>query len=146
MVHPNFRLAILRHLFAAITDYSSSGSRWAKPMASRNWLVSIGQYDPRNQAPLPVNSLARIWSFRRGHPDLRFFESKSTAFKIFRQRSSLGHLGFLFCYCFITKQPGFHLEKAHWVNAVRKNPMLKLDMVRFSKSIFQSSRFRKPSS
>jgi hypothetical protein len=32
--------------------------------------------------------------------------------------------------CFITKQPGFHLEKAHWVNAVRKNALLKYEVVR----------------
>src|ERR1700678_1116014 len=41
--------------------------------------------------------------------------------------------------CFITKQPGFHLEKAHWVNAVRKNARLKFEVVRLMKIHRQSS-------
>ncbi|KXN85511.1 hypothetical protein AN958_11236 [Leucoagaricus sp. SymC.cos] len=30
--------------------------------------------------------------------------------------------------CFITKQPGYHLERVHWVNAVRKDAMLKFEV------------------
>ncbi|PPQ88808.1 hypothetical protein CVT25_010459, partial [Psilocybe cyanescens] len=30
--------------------------------------------------------------------------------------------------CFITKQPGYHLERAHWVNAVRKDASLKFEV------------------
>jgi predicted DNA-binding protein (MmcQ/YjbR family) len=38
--------------------------------------------------------------------------------------------------CFITKLPGFHLEKSHWVNAVLKNTPLKFEVVRFMKIHF----------
>ncbi|KDR80413.1 hypothetical protein GALMADRAFT_1196707 [Galerina marginata CBS 339.88] len=41
--------------------------------------------------------------------------------------------------CFITKQPGYHLERAHWVNVVRKNARLKYEVVRLKKIHFQSS-------
>lgn len=36
--------------------------------------------------------------------------------------------------CFITKQPGYHLERAHWVNAVRKDASLKFEVVRLMNS------------
>ena len=35
--------------------------------------------------------------------------------------------------CFITKQPGYYLEKAHWVNAVQKDATLKFEVVRLVK-------------
>ena len=35
--------------------------------------------------------------------------------------------------CFITKQPGFHLQKVYWVNAVQKNKVLKFEVVQLSK-------------
>ena len=45
--------------------------------------------------------------------------------------------------CFITKQPGYHLERAHWVNAVRKDAMLKFEVVRLMRIRFQSSNMLK---
>ena len=41
--------------------------------------------------------------------------------------------------CFITKQRGYYLERAHWVNAVRKDAMLKFEVVRLVKIHSQSS-------
>ncbi|KAF9553431.1 hypothetical protein CPC08DRAFT_767543 [Agrocybe pediades] len=34
--------------------------------------------------------------------------------------------------CFVTKQTGYYLEKAHWVNPVRKNAQLKYEVVRLN--------------
>jgi len=31
--------------------------------------------------------------------------------------------------CFVTKQPSYSLEKVHFVNVVRKNKLLKVDIV-----------------
>jgi hypothetical protein len=41
--------------------------------------------------------------------------------------------------CFVTKQPGYYLERAHWVNALRKDATLKLEVVRLVKIHSQSS-------
>lgn len=73
---------------------------------------------------LSLGSLEREYSDQDLHSVASVSSSASTRAVKERKKISRGE------GCFITKQPGYYLERAHWVNAVRKDTTLKFEVVR----------------
>lgn len=73
---------------------------------------------------LSLGSLEREYSDQDLHSVASVSSSASTRAVKERRKISRGE------GCFITKQPGYYLERAHWVNAVRKDATLKFEVVR----------------